>query len=73
MKEVEPGIDAPIDIKKGLEAFNKHISKNVFDLEMQTEIDFGGNEIRDFVTLDLIEKLSDQNYAVTISFAVGPL
>lgn len=73
MKELEPGIDAPIDIKKGLEAFNKHISKNVFDLEMQTEIDFGGNEIRDFVTLDLIEKLSDKNYAITISFAVGPL
>lgn len=73
MTEMKQGIDAPIDIEKGLIALNEHISKNVFDLKLQTEIDFGGDEIRDFVTLEQIEKLTDKKYALTISFATGPL
>lgn len=54
MNEIIHGIDAPIDLEKGLQAFNDHISKNVFDLELKTEIDYGENEIRNFVSLDNI-------------------
>ena len=73
MDEIKEGIDAPIDIEKGLQAFNDHISKNVFDLELETEIDYGENEIRNFVSLDNISKIENNRFAVTISFAVGPL
>lgn len=73
MTEIRGGLDSPIDIDKGLQALNRHISIHVFDLKLQTEIDFGGDEIRDFVTLEQIEKLSDKKYAITLSFATGPL
>ncbi len=73
MNEIKHGIDAPIDIEKGLKAFNEHISKNVFDLELKTEIDFGENEFRNFVSLDNISKIGNNRFAVTISFAIGPL
>lgn len=73
MDEIKEGIDAPIDIEKGLQAFNGHISRNVFDLELETEIDYGENEIRNFVSLDNISKIENNRFAVTISFAVGPL
>lgn len=72
MTEMKKGIDAPINIEKGLAALNEHISKNEFDLKLQTEIDFGGEEIRDFVSVEQIEKLSENNYALTISFTTGP-
>jgi len=73
MDELKQGIDAPIDIEKGLQAFNNHISRNVFDLELGTEIDYGENEIRSFVSLDNISKIRNDIFAVTISFAIGPL
>ena len=73
MTEIEHGIDAPIDIEKGLQALSNYISKNVFDLKLQTEIDFGGDEIRSFVSVDRVEKITDKKYAVEISFATGPL
>jgi hypothetical protein len=73
MTEMKQGIDAPIDIEKGLQALNNYISKNVFDLKLQTEIDFGGDEIRSFVSVDRVEKVTDKKYAVEISFITGPL
>jgi hypothetical protein len=75
MNEIKKGIDAPIDIEKGLQAFNDYISKNVFDLDLdlETEIYYGENEIRNFVSLDNISKIENNRFSVTISFAVGPL
>ena len=73
MTEMKKGVDAPIDIEKGLQALNGYISKNGFDLKLQTEINFGGDEIRDFVTVEQIEKLTDKKFALTISFTTGPL
>ncbi|HPS72580.1 MAG TPA: hypothetical protein PLM70_10015 [Bacteroidales bacterium] len=71
--EIKQGIDAPIDIEKGLQALNNYISKNVFDLKLNTEIDFGGDEIRSFVSVDRVEKVTDKKIAFEISFATGPL
>ncbi len=73
LKEIKHGIDAPVDIEKGLEALNNHISKNVFDLKLQTEIDFAGDVIREIITVEQIEKLTDKRFAITLSFTTGPL
>lgn len=73
MNEVKHGIDAPIDIEKGIEALNNHISGNAFDLQLQSEVDFGINEIRNFVTLDSISPIDKNRFAITVSFAMGPL
>jgi hypothetical protein len=73
LKEMKQGIDAPVDIEKGLQALNNHISKNVFDLKLQTEIDFAGDIIREFITVEQIEKLTDNKFAITVSFRIGPL
>jgi hypothetical protein len=73
MTEEKHAIDAPIDIEKGLGALNEHISKNVLALKLQTEIDFGGEEIREFVIVEQIEKITNKKYALSISFATGPL
>lgn len=73
MKEIETELDAPIEINDGLEALNLYVSKNVFDLKLEEEIDFGGDDIRSFVTLHSIEKNEANNYVIEISFSIGPL
>jgi hypothetical protein len=72
LREMQQGIDAPVDIEKGLQALNSHISKNVFDLKLKTEIDFAGDVIREFITVEQIEKLTDNKFAITVSFTTGP-
>ena len=75
--EIFNGVDAPIDIKKGLNQLKNHIESdqptNFKNLKLGDEIDFGGSQIRNFVSVDRIEKLTDKKYAVEISFATGPL
>ncbi|MES2779970.1 MAG: hypothetical protein V4651_08765 [Bacteroidota bacterium] len=73
MTEASKGMDAPLDIKKGLERFNNYISGNVFELTLNKEIDFGGPEIRDIVTLERIQRISKDRYGIVISFSRGPL
>jgi hypothetical protein len=75
--EIFNGVDSPIDIKKGITQLANHIDSdqptNFRNLKLGDEIDFGGNEIREFVSVDRIEKLTDKKYVVEISFATGPL
>lgn len=77
MTEMLGGLDAPIDIKRGLVFLDSYILRdeknNYENLKLGEEIDFDGSEIRSFVTVDSIEKLIDNKNAVTISFATGPL
>lgn len=73
MSEAVPGIYAPIDIRRGTRALNNYAAKNTKHLKLLTEIDFGGDEIRDFVTLDTISIMQRNRFAVVISFAKGPL
>ena len=77
MTDMLSGIDAPIDIKRGLSFLDSYIlrdEKNNFqNLKPGDEINFGGDEIRSFVTIDRIEKITNEKFAVTISFATGPL
>ncbi len=77
MTSMLAGMDAPIDIKKGLvflESYYVKAQKNSFkNLKLGDEIDFDGNEIRHFLTLDRIEKINNHKFGVTVSFANGPL
>ena len=77
MNSMLGGLDAPIDIKRGLVFLDSYIlrdAKNKFkNLKLGDEIDFDGSEIRSFVTVDRIEKMTDKKFAVTVSFATGPL
>lgn len=73
MKDISTQLDSPIEINEGLDALNNYISKNVFELKLEEEIDFGEDVIRSFVTLKKIEKIHQNKYAVIISFSVGPL
>lgn len=71
------GIDAPINIKRALVYLDSYIlkkSRQNFKLaKLGEEIEFDGSELRQFITVDRIEKLTENKYAVIISFTRGPL
>ena len=77
MTSMLSGLDAPIDIKRGLVFLDSYVlrdEKNKFkNLNLGDELNFDGSAIRSFVTVDRVEKLTDKKFAVTISFATGPL
>lgn len=73
MKEVENGVNAPINIKKGIKALEKHLKNskknNYKDLKLEEEIDFGDiNGFRDFVKIDKVERLTNKQIVLEISF-----
>lgn len=77
VSELDKSLDAPIDVMMGINKLKKYIDgdqpNNYQNLKLGRQIDFGGNEIRNFVTIDKIEKLTDKKFAVEISLATGPL
>jgi hypothetical protein len=73
INQIEHGIKAPIDIKKGINALNRYISTNAFNLKLNKDIDFGINEVRNFITLESISQIDKNRFVVTFSFVVGPL
>ncbi len=70
--EVFDGLEAPIDLQKGIDKLVAHVDNNEI-LKLRDEIDFGAGDIRSFVSVDRVEKVTDKKYAVEISFATGPL
>lgn len=72
ISEICKGIDAPIDIKNGNNALINHID-NYNKLQLGEEIEFGKTEIRNFVRLDKITKLTNKKFAIEITFSMGPL
>lgn len=77
MADILHGIDAPINIEQGLVALDSYIQEKKNDhknLEIGKSIYFGKDEvIQNFVTVDCIERITSKKFAVTISFAMGPL
>jgi hypothetical protein len=66
------GIDAPIDLGGAVKALRRQAA--ILQPAFGTELDFGGDEIRSFVTLDKVEALpGGKGYAVVTTCAVGPL
>lgn len=72
MREIEKGLDAPLDIEGGTIATLNYLKENK-DYNLGEEIVYDGDVIRDFVTFDRIQKLNDRRFAIEISFATGPL
>jgi hypothetical protein len=61
------------DWDKGLQALKNFYSVNTPESQTGPEIDFGGEDIRSFVSFDRIEQINEKEFAVTVSFGVGPL
>lgn len=73
MQEALPGIDAPLDIKAGVQALNSYAVKNTKHLKLRTELSFGGDETSRVVTLDTVAKMPKNRHAVVLSFTAGLL
>jgi len=75
--EIVNGLDSPINIDKGTNELMNFIEKdllnNYANLKLHEEINFGGDDIRNFVTVDRVQKIDDKKYAIEISYVVGPL
>jgi len=59
-------------VTNGTKALNLYI-KNNKTLKFDEEIDFGGTEIRDVVTLSKVKKPKGNRYKIELSFGIGPL
>lgn len=77
MQAIEPGLDSPLDIKLGtkklLEFLDGDASNNYSNVALQNQIDYGGDDIREFVWLKRIEKIDEKRIAIEISYSMGPL
>lgn len=72
MKEVEHGLDSPLDIKGGVIATSKFLQDSA-KYNFMDEIVYDDSEIRDFVRLDRVHKIDNNRYAIQVTFAKGPL
>jgi hypothetical protein len=77
MQSIEPGLNSPLDIKLGTEKFlefvDKDASNNYTNVSLQKQIDYGGDEIREFVWLKRIVKIDEKKIAIEINYSMGPL
>lgn len=75
--DIKNGIQAPIDLAGGIQALNSRCESsfhmNYESFSIGDEVDYGDGDMRSFVVVDRIQKLSEKKYAIEISFAVGPL
>ena len=72
MDEIKIGLNAPLHISDGTASTRAFLKSNK-DYQLGDEIVSKEGEIRDFVTLDRIQKLGDKRFAIEISYATGPL
>lgn len=77
LSEIYDGIDCVISLKEGVDKLVNYIDadqpNNYQNLELLHEIDFGGTDMRDVISVDRIEKMSADKYAIEITFWKGPL
>ncbi|RYE23630.1 MAG: hypothetical protein EOP42_23085 [Sphingobacteriaceae bacterium] len=76
MREVNKGISTPLEISKGLSKLAARLqagknSKN--RLKPDEEIDFGGTDPREYLTVNRISQLADQRFLLEITFNYGPI
>lgn len=70
--EVQSGLDTPLDVKGGINEL-RHLVEGSKTYNLGEEMIYDDHEVRDFVSIDLIENLRDGRYAIEISLATGPL
>lgn len=77
MKEVLQGLNAPIDLAKGIHKLDdliQHTADNKHGrLAFGKEFDYGSENMRSIVMLDPVERVQNGATIVTVSFSVGPL
>jgi hypothetical protein len=74
MSEIEGAIEAPFDIKGGVDKIRLYLaSLDSTAYQLGEEIVLEDDVMRDFITLDRIERINEKKFAVEISFATGPL
>jgi hypothetical protein len=72
MRQVEPGVASPLSLKRGITALETYILRQP-KLNFGQEIDYGGKEIRSFVAIDRIERISTSRVGLVVRFSTGPL
>lgn len=77
LNEINKQINPPIDVVKGtdqlMNAIEEDVPNGYQNLAFEKELTFEEGAVRSFVRIDKVEKLSDQKFAVEVTFAKGPL
>lgn len=77
MREVVKGVDVPLEMNVALNKLSARLEKDKLNSEskltLAEEIDFGGPDPRQYLTIDQITQLSNQHYVVQISLTYGPI
>ena len=79
LTEIMNGLDTPYLTSKELTTLkvftDEKIKTNRESFKLGEEIECSGEygEMRNFITIDMIEKLTDKKFAIEISFSIGPL
>ncbi|RYD54665.1 MAG: hypothetical protein EOP56_18605 [Sphingobacteriales bacterium] len=73
MQSIYNNLDVATDVKLGTGKLAQYIKQHPQDLQLGEEIDFGGDDIRSYVTVDKAERTPGNRVAVEGSFLVGPL
>ncbi len=72
LKIVRGGVDPPIQLDKAVGILNQTIKKREMP-QFEIEIDFGGTDLRTFLTVQPIQVNEQNKVVLEISFSVGPL
>jgi hypothetical protein len=73
MKYVEKGIDSN-NVTLGVKGLGEFLkTSKIKTLVLGEEIVFDDSEIRNYATLDRVQKINDKTYGIEISFLTGPL
>lgn len=76
MHSLSKGLDCPLEISNALKKLSKKLdsgSTGQSGLQLGDEIDFGGPDPRQYLTLDRITQIDSQHYAIELSFSYGPI
>lgn len=76
LNEVNKSLETIVDVVDGTDRLVTQIENNISDgyqnLRLDEELPFGEDEIRNFVIIHKVEKLSDKKYGIEVTFAKGP-
>jgi len=73
MKEIENGLDAPIDIQGGAPATENYLKeKGENQLQLNEWIHYGNARIKNILTIERVQRLSDKRFVVELMYS-GPM
>jgi len=71
MTELDGSLDAPIAVSKGTAVLKQYLQTH--KPELYQDIEFEPGEIRSYITLDRVQQMDAQRFAVELSYLLGPL